>query len=100
MNGGAGLTLNAGSSSLKFALFTPDRQPRKLLSGKIERIGLPQAMMSVYGAETESKFFPVVAPDHASAARALCGPLSHLALPSAVAIGHRVVHGGAHYQIP
>ena len=35
------LTLNAGSSSLKFALFTAASQPKRLWSGAIDRIGMP-----------------------------------------------------------
>lgn len=35
------LTINGGSSSIKFALYTMDGdQPRKGLRGKIDRIGL------------------------------------------------------------
>jgi hypothetical protein len=34
------LTINAGSSSLKFALFRATRAPARELAGKFERIGL------------------------------------------------------------
>ncbi|KKK55051.1 hypothetical protein LCGC14_3078480 [marine sediment metagenome] len=37
------LTLNAGSSSLKFALFTASGHPKRLWSGSIDRIGLPSS---------------------------------------------------------
>jgi acetate kinase len=36
------LILNSGSSSIKFGLYTKDEPPRPHLSGKIERMGLPQ----------------------------------------------------------
>ena len=35
------LTVNAGSSSIKFALYQIGAQPQKGLHGKIDRIGLP-----------------------------------------------------------
>ena len=35
------LTVNGGSSSLKFAMFDPGDPPRRILAGAIERIGLP-----------------------------------------------------------
>jgi hypothetical protein len=35
------LTINGGSSSIKFALFEVDRISRPVLGGRIERIGLP-----------------------------------------------------------
>ena len=40
------LTVNGGSSSIKFALFKPDDSLRKLLEGAIERIGLPEPVMN------------------------------------------------------
>jgi acetate kinase len=35
------LTINGGSSSLKFALFELSDRPARLLSGRVERIGMP-----------------------------------------------------------
>lgn len=40
-SGGRILTVNGGSSSIKFALYQIGAQPRKGLHGKFERIGLP-----------------------------------------------------------
>jgi acetate kinase len=37
------LTINGGSSSIKFALFEAGESPRRLLAGEIQRIGLPDA---------------------------------------------------------
>ena len=37
------LTINGGSSSIKFALFEPGEPPGRVLSGQIERVGLPDA---------------------------------------------------------
>jgi acetate kinase len=36
------LTVNGGSSSIKFALFEADGSPRRILDGRIEGIGLGQ----------------------------------------------------------
>ena len=41
------LTINAGSSSLRFALFQAGESPRALWRGKIERIGLEDARWTV-----------------------------------------------------
>ena len=37
------LTINGGSSSIKFALFEAGDSLRRILEGGIERIGLPEA---------------------------------------------------------
>ncbi len=39
---GSLLTINGGSSSIKFALFAPGEPPRRVLTGQIERIGAGQ----------------------------------------------------------
>ena len=41
------LTLNSGSSSIKFALYTAGASPQLMLSGKIERIGQNNSMFSM-----------------------------------------------------
>ena len=41
------LTVNAGSSSIKFALFEMNASLSRTVSGKIDRIGLPGATLSV-----------------------------------------------------
>jgi phosphoketolase len=40
------LTLNGGSSSIKFSVYKNERRPVQVLSGKIERIGLNDAVLS------------------------------------------------------
>lgn len=92
---GRSLTLNAGSSSIKFALFSaPDA--RRLWSGAIERIG-PDARLSVKGAASSATFTatPIAAPDHASAIKCvLACARDAVGSDRLVAIGHRIVHGG------
>lgn len=45
------LTINGGSSSIKFALFAAGDLLRRILAGGIERIGLPEA---TFGAKRRS----------------------------------------------
>ena len=64
------LTINGGSSSIKFALFETRDSLRRILEGRIERIGLPEAALTVKGSEPADNFSrPVAAPDHAAAVR-------------------------------
>ncbi len=65
------LTINGGSSSIKFALFEADSL-RRILEGRIERIGLPEAAFQVTGADREDDFSrPIAAPDHTAAVKVL-----------------------------
>src|ERR1700691_1349776 len=41
------LTINGGSSSIRFAVFAADRPPRRLLRGQMERIGSEDAHLTV-----------------------------------------------------
>ena len=73
------LVLNAGSSSLKFALFEP-QSSRRITSGQVTQIGgdsVPATSAS----------------DHGAALRAVLAKLAGLSGPPSM-VGHRVVHGG------
>jgi acetate kinase len=89
------LTINGGSSSLKFALFLPGEPPRRQLSGKVERIGLADAFVTAAGAEGQPvEHHAVEAPDHGQAVNALIDWLGRgVGLGAVAAVGHRVVHG-------
>ncbi len=66
------LTINGGSSSIKFALFEADDSFRRILEGGIERIGLPEATLRVKGLNQADNFSRLVtAPDHTVAVGAL-----------------------------
>jgi len=96
------LTINGGSSSIKFALFEAAATLRRILEGEIERIGLPEASLRVEGLDPADNFTrPVSAPDHTAAVDALmdfiAARLGHDVL---AAVGHRVVHGGPKYSQP
>ena len=91
------LTLNAGSSSLKFALFE-DETPR--LRGRVE-IGAPGRRVVEDGAGVRLSDAAVEAPDAAAALRATLGAVAEAAPGADVAaVGHRVVHGGTGFVEP
>ena len=93
------LTINGGSSSIKFALFEAGEPLRRVLDGSIERIGLPGATFAVKGSENFSR--PLVVPDHTVAVNVLMDWLEKRSGPDALtAVGHRVVHGGPKYFEP
>jgi acetate kinase len=96
------LTINGGSSSIKFALFEAGESPRRLLAGEIERIGLPDASFQVKGLNQADDFSrSVTAPNHTVAVDVLMDWLEQRGGSDAVtAVGHRVVHGGPKYSRP
>ncbi len=96
------LTINAGSSSIKFALFESGGSFERILAGAIERIGLPEASLRVKGINSPDNFSRLVtAPDHKAAVNVLMDWLGESAGHKALgAVGHRVVHGGPKYSEP
>ena len=96
------LTINGGSSSIKFALFEAGGALRRILGGELERIGTPQASMGVKGSNPRDNFSrSVMAADHRAAVDALMvGIEEHSGRDALAAVGHRVVHGGAKYSEP
>jgi acetate kinase len=89
------LTLNGGSSSIRFAVYEADTPPRKLIGGKIQRIGFADASLSVDSAGDDPPIQrKVAAADHGSAAKSLMDWLESQPLFAGItAVGHRVVHG-------
>jgi acetate kinase len=66
------LTINGGSSSIKFALFESGDSLQRILEGGIERIGLPAASLQVKSLNPADNFSRLVsAPDHTAAVDAL-----------------------------
>jgi acetate kinase len=96
------LTINGGSSSIKFAMFEAAAPLRRFLEGSIERIGLPEAMLRVKGLEQADNFSrPLAAPDHTVAVGVLMDWIEErLGRVGLSAVGHRVVHGGPKYSDP
>jgi acetate kinase len=96
------LTINGGSSSIKFALFEAGDSLRRILEGGIERIGLPEATFRVKGVKQADNFSrSVTAPDHTVAVGVLMDWIEeHSGRETLTAVGHRVVHGGPKYSEP
>lgn len=94
------LTINGGSSSIRFAVYEIDDSLRLQLAGKIDRIGQRGTTLSVYGAAGAPLATRRLASgDHRAAAGALLDWLAaQPAFASVVAVGHRVVHGMRHAQ--
>lgn len=93
------LTINGGSSSIKFAVFERDGG-KSLLTGKVERIGLSNSVLIVTDPESGSSLQkPIAAANHVEAIGQLTTELtSRLGETTVIAIGHRVVHGGPLYS--
>jgi len=96
------LSINGGSSSIKFALFEGGDSPRRLLGGGIERIGLPEAVFHVKGLNQEDGFSRLLkTADHAAAIDTLVDWIGECSwLGALAAVGHRIVHGGPNYCEP
>jgi acetate kinase len=96
------LTINGGSSSIKFALFEAGESPRRILAGGIERIGLPDVSFRVKGLDQADNFSrPVTASNHTVAVGALMNWIEErVGVDGLTAVGHRVVHGGPRYSKP
>jgi acetate kinase len=96
------LTINGGSSSIKFALFEAGDSLRRILAGEIERIGLPEASLRVKGVDPADSFSrSVKAPDHTAAVDVLMDWIEERGgRDTLAAVGHRVVHGGPKYSEP
>ncbi len=100
------LTLNAGSSSLKFAAFrlVSGGEPNLLASGQIEGIGATAkgAVKTASGETSELSFDRSHARgDYAAAMGSILDWLKKAGYDSSiVAVGHRIVHGGPDYSEP
>ncbi len=96
------LTINGGSSSIKFALFESDHSLRRILEGGIERIGLPEATFRVKGMSRKDDFSRLAtAPNHTVAVGLLMDWIEESSgREPLTAVGHRVVHGGPKYSEP
>ena len=93
------LAINRGSSSIKFAVYS-DSVEAPELSGKLERIGLPEgAFRAVDNAHAPLVDQKIALPNHEAALKTLLDWLGSRKLDLRVA-GHRVVHGGIHHDRP
>ena len=96
------LTINGGSSSIKFALFEAGDLLKRVLEGGIEQIGLPQSTCVVNGSDKSESFTrSVTAANHTEAVGLLMDWIEkRIQRGELTAVGHRVVHGGPKYSEP
>jgi acetate kinase len=96
------LTINAGSSSLKAALYDMDRTERLTLAGQVERIGQSGSHMRIVDGDAVTLLDRTAELEtHEAAARAFLEWLQHQQAEVAPnAVGHRLVHGGPTHRAP
>ncbi len=92
------LTLNAGSSSLKFAVYPIDASA-PIGVGLVDDVGArAQLTLTVHGAKD---LRPVRAPDHPAALAVVLAALqTALVDHEIIGVGHRIVHGGVEFSQP
>lgn len=94
------MSINAGSSSLKFSLFNMDTK-EVLLSGLFERIGIEGSCYTLEYGEYKIKNESLME-THLDAVKILMDKLLELKIVNSLeeidGIGHRIVHGGAIYK--
>jgi acetate kinase len=99
------LVVNAGSSSVKFQIFelAKSDDPQRLIKGQVDGIGTRPRLR----AETrdgkpliDKTYAPQDVVDGAAAIAAAGDWLRETQKVKLVAVGHRVVHGGPHYERP
>lgn len=94
------LTLNAGSSSIKFSVFSGGDVPAELATGQVESLYSDAGSLTLdwRGEKTE---VVLGSADHVSAVGAILSALAPLLDGAEVTgIGHRVVHGGTLFDAP
>jgi len=96
------LTINGGSSSIKFAVFEAAGSLNRILGGSIDQIGLPNTTLRVKGLSKADNFSrPVEAQNHTVAVATLMDWIEERCGKDGLsAVGHRVVQGGPKYSKP
>lgn len=101
-NEGVIAVINAGSSSIKFALYTAEAE-ELLFRGQIEQIGIAPKMRvtNAQGASVVEQGWPPQSLDHRAAVQEVLKTTVNLIKDAPViAVGHRVAHGGTKYAAP
>ena len=99
------LTINAGSSSLKFQVFATDasKELRRLIKGQMDGI-CTRPRLCAQGADQnvliDRSYSPNDVTDLPAAIQATAAWLRESQRVDFVAVGHRVVHGGPRYHEP
>ncbi len=94
------LVVNGGSSSIRFAIYESAEAPLRRLRGKVDRIGMGRATLSVDDPTRAAPLLlPLKASDPPGAAAFLLDWLeTQPAFERVVGVGHRVVHGMKHAE--
>ena len=92
------VVLNAGSSSLKFAVFTANGQNRQV-TGHIDGVGDALQLTLERDGLKEQRPIPKAA-DASSALRAALDILANELVDPVRGVGHRIVHGGTRFTDP
>src|SRR5271168_2313443 len=91
------LTINGGSSSIKFAVFAQTSPLKLLLSGSVDRIGSAEANFSVSSADNKPIDSRTIGQaTHEQAAEQVADWLAADDKAPVAGVGHRIVHGGLH----
>ncbi len=95
------LTINSGSSSVKASLYRFDDGEHLIAAGQLEGIGREQGRFQMKDASGQSLTDQVLnLPDHSAVLSLLFDWLKGQSFGEIGAVGHRVVHGGPHFQAP
>lgn len=95
------LSVNAGSSSLKLALFAMGATGcEPVVEGSIEEIGAAEGRVRLRPANQPEQIESKAVRNHEGALDVLLRRFANLHEPELDAAGHRVVHGGSEYQSP
>ena len=93
------LTINGGSSSIRFTVYEAGKTPRRRLAGKIDRIGLSGATLTISDPAGGERPRRLAAADRRNTAGFLLDWLEAQPIFVSVnAVGHRVVHGMTHSE--
>ena len=95
------LTLNAGSSSIKFALYNKGNAGEQLAAGQVENLGA-KAKLSLKRSNGETFSAAIGAASHKAALAAILAEKTALMPKGAriAGVGHRIVHGGSGFGEP
>lgn len=93
------LTVNGGSSSIRFSLFPIDESYPATLHGKLDRIGVKGTTLEIVGADGKSEASSFEPQRGRSLVKELLARIeAHTDFGRVAAVGHRIVHGMSHTE--
>lgn len=95
------LSLNGGSSSLKFAVYRiSDAAEERIFSGAVEAIGEAAGKAWLRAGDKVLSEESGIFPDHTAAIKTMLDALHKQGVEKLAAAGHRIVHGGPTFTTP